>query len=194
MFILFVDLGSSTKMSSELYPDALARIIRIYSQEMAYIIEYFGGYVLKYVGDAVIGYFPSKGSNLTNAKNIVLCAQTMLSVINESINPILFKDAYPTLQIKTSADFGESSIVRYGADRQKSHIDIIGLSINLAAKMQTIGKPNQLIIGREVFKRLPQKLKTFFAKVNVDSKIWPYHDFVSKKPYPVFFCELSQFL
>jgi adenylate cyclase len=189
MFVLFVDLGGSTKMSSELSPDALAKVIRLFSQEMAYIIESYDGLVLKYVGDAVIGYFPALGR--TTAKNALFCSQAMVSVIENAVNPILQKTDYPCLRIKITLDFGNNNIVRYGSDRQKSHIDIIGLPVNLAAKMQSLGKPNQLVIGKEVFLKLPKQLKVYFKKIKVDSKVWSYHDFTSKKPYPLFFTQLS---
>jgi len=188
MFVLFVDLGGSTKMSSELSPDTLAKIIRLFSQEMAYVIESYDGFVLKYVGDAVIGYFPAR--MIATAKNPVFCAQAMVSVIEDAINPTLQKAGYPSLQIKITIDFGDNDIVRYGSNRQKSHIDIIGLPINLAAKMQSLGKPNQLVIGKQVFLKLPQRLKVCFQKIKVSSKVWPYHDFASKKPYPLFLTQL----
>src|SRR5574340_297709 len=190
MFILFVDLGGSTKMSSELSPDVLAKIIRLFSQEMAYIVESYDGSVLKYVGDAVIGYFPERKA-LATAKNAVFCAKAMVSVIENAINPTLQKAGYQSLQIKITMDFGDNNIVRYGSDIQKSHIDIIGLSVNLAAKMQSLGKPNQLIIGNQVFLKLSPQLKTCFKKIKVNSKVWPYHDLVSKSPYPLFLTWLS---
>ena len=190
MFILFVDLGGSTKMSSELSPDVLAKIIRLFSQEMAYIVEFYDGFVLKYVGDAVIGYFPVK-KILTTVKNAVFCAQAMVSVIENAINPILQKANYPLLKIKITIDFGNNNIVRYGSDVRKSHIDIIGLSVNLAAKMQSLGKPNQLVIGKQVFLKLPLQLKICFKKIKISSKVWPYHDFTNKNPYPLFLTQLS---
>ncbi|MGI0007626.1 MAG: adenylate/guanylate cyclase domain-containing protein [Nitrosotalea sp.] len=176
-------------MSSELSPDVLAKIIRLFSQEMAYVVEYYGGFVLKYVGDAVIGYFPIMKTT-TTAKNTIFCAQAMIAVIENAINPILQKVGYPSLQIKTTIDFGDNNIVRYGSDRQKSHIDIIGLSVNLAAKMQSLGKPNQLVIGKQVFLKLSPGLKVCFRKIKVSSKVWSYHDFTSKGPYPVFLTQL----
>ncbi|MGH2613036.1 MAG: adenylate/guanylate cyclase domain-containing protein [Rhabdochlamydiaceae bacterium] len=190
MFVLFVDLGGSTRMSSELSPDVLARIIRLFSQEMAYIAEYYGGFVLKYVGDAVIGYFPMMRATTTTT-NTIFCAQAMVAVIENAINPVLQKAGYPSLQIKITIDFGNNNIVRYGSDRQKSHIDIIGLSVNLAAKMQSLGKPNQLVIGKQVFLKLSPRLKVCFRKIKVSSKVWSYHDFTNKMPYPVFLTQLS---
>lgn len=189
MFVLFVDLGGSTKMSSELSSDVLAKIIRLFSQEMAYIIEYYDGFVLKYVGDAVIGYFTAR--QVLNAKNTIFCAQAMVSVIQKAINPILQKAGYPCLQIKITMDFGNNNIVRYGSNKQKSHIDIIGLSVNLAAKMQSLGEQNQLVIGNQVFLKLSRQMKVDFRKIKASSKVWPYHDFTSKQPYPVFWTNLS---
>src|SRR5690349_17400633 len=93
MFVLFVDLGGSTKMSSELSPDVLTKIIRLFSQEMAYIVESYDGFVLKYVGDAVIGYFPARKVSAT-VKNVIFCAQAMVSVLKNAINPILQKLDY----------------------------------------------------------------------------------------------------
>ena len=44
-------------MSMIMSPNSLSTIISSFSQEMSYVIEQFHGYVLKFVGDAVIGYF-----------------------------------------------------------------------------------------------------------------------------------------
>ena len=189
MFVLFVDLANSTKMSSELRPEALARIIRIYSQEMAYVIEHYGGYVLKYVGDAVIGYFPSRSR--ATAKRTVLCAQSMASVVESAINPALDKDGYPKLGIKVTIDFGPNSIVRYGSDRRRSHIDIIGLPINLAAKMQTLGRAGQAVIRKNLQSTLPPSMAECFARLRTGSATWSYHDLESRKPYSVFVVQLS---
>jgi class 3 adenylate cyclase len=43
---------------------------------------------------------------------------------------------------KVTIDYGDCSVVRYGADKQRAHVDLIGLTLNLAAKMQSITKPN----------------------------------------------------
>lgn len=99
MFILFVDLGGSTKMSSELSPDAFTKIIQLFSEEMAYIIEYYKGYVLKFVGDAVIGYFPAHGT-LATVKNTIFCAQAMLSVIENGLIQFCKKQIFLACKLK----------------------------------------------------------------------------------------------
>ena len=53
MAVLYVDIVGSTKMSMALPSDKLSIMIRSFSQEMSYVIEKFGGYVLKFVGDVM---------------------------------------------------------------------------------------------------------------------------------------------
>jgi len=59
LVIMFVDLVGSTKMSMTLPGDKLVTIIRAFSHEMSSVVESYDGFVLKYVGDAVIAFFPS---------------------------------------------------------------------------------------------------------------------------------------
>jgi class 3 adenylate cyclase len=185
MYILYVDLVGSTKMSSDLNSDKLNVIIRTFSQEMSYVIENFGGYVLKFVGDAVLAYFPDT-KKTTQTDNIIKCARTMNQIIDKAINPIFEKEKFPKLQIKVTIDFGDCSIVRYGANKQRSHIDLIGLTLNLAAKMQNYAKPNQIIIGEAVFTKLSSNTKKLFKKKRKDETNWVFHQLETKTPYVIY--------
>ena len=183
MFVLYVDLVSSTKMSSELEPEIFNTLIRIFSQEMSYVIEQHDGYVLKFVGDAVLSYFlPS--SKMPD--KIITCAKTMHKIIEHAINPILEKKHYPKLEIKISMDFGDCSVVRYGSDKIKSHIDLIGLTLNLAAKMQQITKPGSITIGEYVYEKLNSKNKTLFNKIKTEPKSWKFHGLKDSNQYFVY--------
>lgn len=186
MFVLYVDLVGSTKMSSELEPDVFNLIIRTFSQEMALVIEEYNGYVLKFVGDAVIGYFLAEHKADVISNRVVKCAETMNHVIEKAINPILKEKSYPELMIKTTIDFGECSVVRYGSDKHAAHIDLIGLTLNLAAKMQQFTKPGQITIGEYVYNRINLKNKTSFSKIRTDSKSWKYHELGASKSYSIY--------
>ena len=185
LFVLYVDLIGSTKMSSKLTPDILSFILRSFCQEMAYIIEDHGGYVLKFVGDAAIGYFQAGENPRLVAEKTSNCGKSMIKVIENAINPILKEEVYPKLGVRVTVDFGICTVVIYSADKTKAHVDIIGLPLNLAAKMQSVAKPNQIIIGKQVYDRLNSKLRTDFKKINTDSKKW-YPEFNNKSPYPVY--------
>ena len=57
LVMLHIDLVGSTKMALTLPIDRLTTIIRTFAQEMTKIIALYGGYVLKYIGDAVLAFF-----------------------------------------------------------------------------------------------------------------------------------------
>jgi ferritin-like metal-binding protein YciE len=59
LIIIYADLVSSTSMSMSLPVDMLITIIRAFTYEVSHVVDSFDGYVLKYVGDAVISFFPS---------------------------------------------------------------------------------------------------------------------------------------
>ena len=52
--VLYVDIDGSTRLTLSLPSDRLALALQLFSQEMSMVVANFGGYVLKYVGDAVI--------------------------------------------------------------------------------------------------------------------------------------------
>ncbi len=185
MFVLYADLIGSTKLSSELYPDELTMIIRGYCQEMAYLIEHYDGNVLKFVGDAAIGYFIANTKPGLTADNAVKCAISMIHVVENALNPVLKEKNYPELKVKITADFGMGNVILYSSNEKKAHVDIIGLAMNLAAKMQILTKPNQIVMGKEVYTRLNSRLKNYFKKVKANTSDWNY-EYREKTPYSIF--------
>src|SRR5579872_7077279 len=154
MIVVFVDLVGSTEMSLILPAEKLGIIISSFSQEMRYVIKNYGGYVLKYVGDAVIGYFVTEESPLVVSDSAVNCARTMIDVIERGINPILSEYDYPELRVKVGMDFGENVVVRYGSDQIRSHVDILGPAVSIAAKITALAKPNQILVGDDIYDKL----------------------------------------
>lgn len=187
MVVLYVDLVGSTNIALELPEDKVAIIITCFAQEMASTIRHHNGYVLKFVGDAVIGYFVAEENQLQAADNAAMCAKSMISVIQKGINPILNQYDYPDLAIKIGIDYGENMIVRYGADVKKSHVDILGPTMNIAAKIQSMAKPNQILVGDDVYARVHPSIQPSFEKLVWKNKEWKYHR-SSGELYPVYAC------
>ena len=186
IFVMYIDMVNSTNITLSLSEEKIVKLITSFAQEMAYTVTQFGGYMLKFVGDAVLAYFNADNALVYPADNIVNCAKSMIRVLNEAINPVLSTNDYPTIAAKIGIDSGENMIVRYGSDRTKSHVDILGASMNMAAKIQNMAEPNQILIGGDVYARLhPETQKTFNQKALDDSK-WKYHSRKTGKLYPIY--------
>ncbi|PHY03669.1 MAG: adenylate cyclase, partial [Thaumarchaeota archaeon] len=176
----------STTMALELPPEKIAIIISSFSQEMGSVIRQHHGYVLKFVGDAVIGYFVAENDSLLSIANAVNCAKSMISVIQKGINPILNQYDYPDLKVKIGVDFGQNIIVRYGADKVNSHVDLIGPVMNISAKIQSMAKPNQILIGSDVYDRLHPNSQEEYKQIIWKNDEWKYHSRLSGEIYKVY--------
>jgi class 3 adenylate cyclase len=171
---------------------------------MSLVTELYGGYVLKYVGDAVLAFFvtnPNNGGDNEDRDdsllqkqyqyqyylpciNAINCARSMIKVVKEGINPILNQSDYPDIGVRIGIDVGEIAIIQYGWDIhtldkkqlivKEPHYDILGHTINVAVKMTGLAKPNSFTIGQSVYDILDEKQKSTFETLNVNPNTWSY--------------------
>jgi adenylate cyclase len=216
LVILNIDLVGSTKMSLNLPIDRLTTIIRAFAQEMTILISMYGGYVLKYIGDAVLAYFVVDTKNTKDSydnenkakdnsnnndnfdslsySNVLSCAYTMIKVVQEGINPILNQNDYPDLKVRIGINFGEIAVVRYGIDideynnmvLKRPHLDLIGYTISIAVKMTSLAKPDHIVIGEDLFSMLEGKLKGAFKQLSITPDLWNYSTETTGKIYSIY--------
>lgn len=186
MIVLYADLVGSTMMTLELPEEKLAIIMGAFAHEMASVIKKFGGYVLKFVGDAVVGYFVAEDNSLSAADNAVNCAKAMISILEKGINPILNQYDYPDLRVKIGIDYGTNIVVRFGSDEKRSIVDLMGPSINIAAKIQALAEPNQVLIGDDVYQRIHPSIQKNFEVVVWKTDEWKYRSRTTGKIYKIY--------
>jgi adenylate cyclase len=115
LVILHIDLVGSTDLSMNLPLKRLVPIIQAFTQEMSLVIEAYGGYVFKYVGDAILCFFFTEKDDLyLPCANAVACAHSMVTIIKQGMNIILEANGYPELGVRIGIDVGENAIVQYG--------------------------------------------------------------------------------
>jgi class 3 adenylate cyclase len=97
--------------------DRFVTLIQAFTQEMSLIIKAYGGYILKYVGNAITAFFIiTSGDLYLPCINAVNCAYAMIRVIQEGINPILNQYDYSEMRVRVGIDVGENAVVQYGWD------------------------------------------------------------------------------
>jgi class 3 adenylate cyclase len=202
--VLHVDLVGSTKLAMRLPLDRLTMMIQAFNQEMSIIVKAFEGYILKYVGDAVLAFFVVSGDK-SEAKaaciNAVNCAKYMLRIAREGINPILNQYDYPEMNLRIGIDIGENSIIQSGWDihpnirnRRKNNrniiinhnkkqqrllvkkpvYDILSYTISIAVKMTALAHPNHIVIGDPMYNVLNYKQRSAFQPLDLGPDVWSY--------------------
>lgn len=204
--ILHIDLVGSTQLSMTLPLDRLIILIQTFIQEMSSVIALYGGYVLKYIGDAILAFFitnsednkddgPQKQQLYLPCVNAINCARSMTKVIENGINPILNQYDYPEMSIRVGIDVGETALIQYGWDIhaldgkqivKEPHHDILGYTVNVAVKMTSLAKPNGIVIGQSVYDVLDEKLESTFEMLKVNSTSWNYRDEKTGNIYQVY--------
>jgi adenylate cyclase len=188
LIIIYADLVGSTSMSMTLPVDNLVTIIRAFTHQISHVVDSHDGYVLKYVGDAVISFFPGRVNNKNKylaSDTSVECGKSMINVIEEEINTIFKRYGYPELFAKIGIDAGENAIVQYGYD-QDSPIDILGYSMNIAANINSLTGANKVSIGDNVYKSLDRKVQREFDELSMSDNRWKYINYGTDKPYKVY--------
>jgi class 3 adenylate cyclase len=215
LIVLHIDLVGSTRMSLSLPIDRLTTIIRSFVQEMSLVVSAYGGYVLKYIGDAVLVFFvmgdsmddrekdanmgresndSHNGFYLLHYNNAISCAYTMIKVIQEGIDPILNQYDYPELKVRIGMDLGEVAVVQYGMDVEeikktvikKPRLDLIGYAVGLAIKMTSLAKPDHIVIGQKLYDKLDVKHRCEFKQLPENPDIWDYANEATGKIYDLY--------
>jgi class 3 adenylate cyclase len=181
--VLYVDIDGSTKLTLSLPSTQLALVLQLFSQEMSLVVGNYGGYVLKYVGDAVIALFPAEHDREQASKNALECGRTMLEAIRSGINPALKSHGLPEIGAKVSMDYGEVLVVLYGKSLENSHIDIVGSNISMAAKMLAFAPTGRVVMGQRATENLGALAK---GVQEIDSPDWQYVDEKTKGRYRLY--------
>lgn len=173
--ILYIDIDDSTKMSLSISETELASIIQIFSAEMSFVIWGYGGYVLKYIGDGLLAFFPAEYNGQIACINAMNCAKTMLYIIRNCINPVFKLYGLPEITARVGLVYGNALVVIFGKNLHTAHVDMVGVTINIAAKLTHIAKPNHILMSDSIYNTFPadyviEKKESHFRNYNTIAK------------------------
>jgi len=139
----FVDIVNSTKISFTLRQEKMSKYYEIFLNSMANIVERFGGFVIKNIGDSLLYYFPESSSFLS----CIECSLTMIDS-HELINTKVKNEDLPPLNYRVSADYGKVTIIK---SNFSSANDIVGIPVNICSKINGSASQNGVVIGSDLY-------------------------------------------
>jgi len=180
LVIMIIDINNSTQMSLTLPESKFAQLLQTFAQEVSIAVSGYGGFVFKYEGDAVIVIFPADYDEIKACRNALNCSAAVLEILKNGINPIFGENELPEITVRTGLAFGPTLVVLYGKRLEKAHVDITGSSISLAAKIASIAKPNQVLVGELIYNIIRSSKdkgslnNIKFREVRLDPIKWKY--------------------
>jgi class 3 adenylate cyclase/predicted ATPase len=149
--VLFCDLVDSTALSRRVDPEDLQDIARRFLDACSQEIGRFNGYVAKYMGDGMLVYFGYPQAHEHDAERAVYSGLAILDTV-KAMNQ---DNPHPEFRLAARIGIATGQVVvgeLMGQDTAKER-SVFGETPNLAARLQALAQPNQLIID-PVTKRL----------------------------------------
>jgi class 3 adenylate cyclase len=149
--VAFIDICSFTTISENEKPDIVVKLLNSYFDVMVKEIIAQGGFVDKFIGDAVMAVF--RGDyHLDRALDACLAVRKKIdSLPNESGN--IFFSPKVSIGIHSgemiSGNIGSSTLKRLD-------YTVIGDSVNTAQRLQTAAKENQIIISQSSYGKVKE--------------------------------------
>jgi len=129
--------------------EKMSKYYEIFLNSMANIVEKFGGFVIKNIGDSLLYYFP-ESSNSSKRFGFLSCIESSLTMIDshELINNKVKNEDLPTLNYRVSADYGKVTIIK---SDNSSAIDVVGIPVNICSKINPNAPINGTVIGSDLY-------------------------------------------
>ena len=136
--VMFCDLAGSTAMSTDLDPEDMRDVIRAYQDACAGVVERFGGFLAKYMGDGVLVYFGYPTAHEDDAERAINAGLGIVAAVGA-----LERDLAVRVGIATGTVV-VGDIVGKGSAQEAA---ITGETPNLAARLQGIAAPDTVVIA-----------------------------------------------
>jgi class 3 adenylate cyclase len=157
--VCFCDLVGFTKLSERLTPTEVAQILNDHFSRLYNIVRVHGGTVDKFIGDAILAYFPSPIEAFEAAKKMV----------QESRSVRLNNDWTLPIQVRVGLNTGFVAIANLGVPEMRQRT-ILGETVNFAQRMQSAAAPHSVLISDKTLRVLPHSLIRSVEPVQVQIK------------------------
>lgn len=152
--VAFIDICSFTSISENEAPDTVVRLLNSYFDVIVKEIISQGGYIDKFIGDAVMAVF--KGDfHLDRAIDACLAVRRQIEILpNESAQ----KSFMPKVSIGINS--GEVVSGNIGsANLKRLDYTVIGDAVNMAQRLQSLAQSGQILISQNSFQKIKESFQ-----------------------------------
>jgi class 3 adenylate cyclase/tetratricopeptide (TPR) repeat protein len=162
--VLFCDVTESTRLGETLDPETHRRVMSRYFEEMSGALEWHGGTVEKFIGDAVMAVFGVPSVHEDDALRALRAAAEMRQRLAK-LNAELESQFGVTLEMRIGVNTGEV----VAGDPSSGHTLVTGDAVVVAKRLEEAAPAGQILIGKATYPLVKDAvnagpLQTFPAK------------------------------
>jgi len=156
--VFFADIRGYTSFSEGREPEAIVEILNEYFSEAVEHVLQYKGYIDKFIGDCIMAVWgvpmmPEK----EDAFNAVSCALAIQDMVRSSKRKF-FRKVASRLRIGIGVNTGPLVAGNLGS-MQRMDYSVIGDTVNLAARLEGVAGPDEVIISHSTRNQLGDKFR-----------------------------------
>jgi adenylate cyclase len=146
--VLFMDIVGFTDLSERMPPREITILLNHFFSRMTDITFQYDGTLDKYIGDGLMAVFGApmqKEDDATRAIQAALDMRKDLRLMMANMNQ------EKSFDIRIGINTGKVVAGNIGSPKRMDYT-VIGDPVNVASRLESIGKPNQILIGEETYR------------------------------------------
>jgi class 3 adenylate cyclase len=180
--VMFIDIRGFSRLSETLTPDELSDMLNFqFFTPLDNIIYEFNGTLDKHIGDSIMGIF---GAPVSYDDDAVRAVSSALRIMEEmkTINDKIDQKGRK-ISVGIGIGTGEVKAGIFGSSRKKEYT-ILGLPVIVAARLEQIAGPGQILICDETYQRVRDIVhaeKVEFKSIKGIEKKFDFYNVLGKK-------------
>jgi class 3 adenylate cyclase len=143
---MFCDLVGSTALSTGMDPEDLRDVIASYQNRCSAAIRRYDGFVAKFMGDGILIYFGYPRAHEDEAERSVRAGLDIVEVMAE-LNAAVPRPPGVELAVRIGIASGPVIVGDQIGEGTASETAVVGETPNLAARLQALAEPNQIVVS-----------------------------------------------
>jgi class 3 adenylate cyclase/tetratricopeptide (TPR) repeat protein len=144
--VMFCDLVGSTALSTGMDPEDLRDVIASYQNRCSAAIRHYDGFVAKYMGDGILVYFGYPRAHEDEAERSVRAGLDIVDAMAE-LNATVPRPPGVELAVRIGIASGPVIVGDQIGEGTASETAVVGETPNLAARLQALAQPNQIVVS-----------------------------------------------
>ncbi len=149
--VAFIDICSFTSISENEAPDTVVQLLNSYFEIMVEEILAQGGYIDKFIGDAIMAVFRDE-FHLDRALDACIAVRDKIAAVPPFSDGVTFAP-----KVSIGINSGEMISGNIGsAGLRRLDFTVIGDAVNVAQRLQSAAKEGQILISEAAFKKVKE--------------------------------------
>ena len=144
--VMFCDLVGSTALSTGMDPEDLRDVIVSFQNRCGAAIRRYDGFVAKFMGDGILVYFGYPRAHEDEAERSVRAGLDIADAMAE-LNAAVARPPGVELAVRIGIATGPVIVGDQIGEGTASETAVVGETPNLAARLQALAQPNQIVVS-----------------------------------------------